>query len=132
MESDLSAIPQSMSQLEAVGPKELANFASVAVVVGGGLPPHDKSTAFISPCRKPDLTRGDETQINPWEKVVVTEEGIDNWRAQLFGHDIRNFPKTRPEGMQQELFNELKKKYVAPTRIRAKRQEKDDDDEATK
>ena len=34
--------------------------------------------------------------------------------------------------MSQELFNELKKKYVAPTKIRAKKAEEEDEDQSKK
>lgn len=87
---------------------------------------NDRSLAVISPCRKSKIS--DESMLNPWEKVVVTQEGIDNWRAQLYGCSIEKFPKVRPEFMTPELFNELKKKYVAPTKIRAKKADEEDED----
>ena len=59
--------------------------------------------------------------LNPWEKVVVTVEEYDNWRAQMYGLSIKNFPKVQPPNMPFEIFNELKRKYVAPTKIRVKK-----------
>ena len=72
---------------------------------------------MISPCQKRKVT--DPKLLNPWEKVVVTQQGIDNWRAQLYGVDVHDFPKVKPDNMPQDLFNELKKAYVIPTRIKA-------------
>lgn len=80
---------------------------------------NDNSLQVVSPCRKAKVT--DEIKLNPWEKVVVTQEGIDNWRAQLYGLNVSNFPKIKPEGMSAELFNELKKKYVIPTKMKLKK-----------
>ena len=82
---------------------------------------HDSnSLALISPCRKPVIV-GSNSVLNPWEKVVVTVEEYDNWRAQMYGLTIKNFPKVQPPNMPFEIFNELKKKYVAPTKIRVKK-----------
>ena len=78
------------------------------------------SLALISPCRKPVIV-GSNSVLNPWEKVVVTVEEYDNWRAQMYGLTIKNFPKVQPPNMPFEIFNELKKKYVAPTKIRVKK-----------
>lgn len=59
--------------------------------------------------------------MNPWEKVVVTVDEYNNWIAQLYGANIRAFPKVKPTNMPIEIYNELKKKYVVPTKIRVKK-----------
>ena len=50
-------------------------------------------------------------RLNPGEKVVVTQEGIDDWRAQLYGLDLNRFPKTKPADVPDGIFDELKKRY---------------------
>ena len=52
------------------------------------------SLKIVSHCRKSKIN--DFSRLNPWEKIVVTQEGIDNWRAQLYGTDLNNFPKNKP------------------------------------
>ena len=38
------------------------------------------------------------------EKVVVTEEGLDDWIAQMYGVSLTKFPKRRPPGMDSYLY----------------------------
>ena len=71
----------------------------------------------------------DEQKLNPWEKVVVTMEGIDDWRAQLYGADIKNFPKVRPDNMPVDLYTELKKKYIVRTKINKAKKDHDEAEE---
>jgi hypothetical protein len=33
------------------------------------------------------------------EKIVVTDEALDDWMAQLYGFSIYNLPKRKPVGM---------------------------------
>lgn len=86
----------------------------------------DKSLAIISPCKKDRVT--DSKMLNPNEKVVVTQQGIDNWRAQMYGLDIKNFPKIKPQGMPLDLYTELKKLYVVRTKIKASSKNPNDQD----
>lgn len=54
----------------------------------------------------------------------------------MYGVDVKNFPKLKPEGMPQDLYNELKKTYKVKTRVRHsqknKAEEEDDDEEDKK
>ena len=90
--------------------------------------PKDNTLDIISPCRKPRIG-SQEQGINPWEKIVVTEEGVDSWKAQLYGVDIKNFPKTRPEGMPQDLYLDFKRKYDVRYKVRAKKSNEDEDED---
>jgi len=47
------------------------------------------------------------------EKVFVTDEGLDDWLAQMYNVSISNFPKRRPPGMPNELFERLKERHMA-------------------
>lgn len=44
----------------------------------------------------------------------MTKEEYDNWITQLYGHNIKNFPKVQPPNMPDKLFKQLKKLYVTP------------------
>lgn len=41
----------------------------------------------------------------------------------MYGLTINNFPKVQPPNMPADIFQELKKKYVAPTKIRVKKKD---------
>ena len=60
------------------------------------------------------------------EKVVVTQEGIDDWRAQQFGIKLDNFPTVRPAIMDPDVFDELKEKYGMLNRINYKKIDEED------
>jgi len=45
----------------------------------------------------------------PGEKVVVSEEALDDWIAQMYGFSIDNIPGLKPNGMPQEAYDMLKK-----------------------
>ena len=59
----------------------------------------------------------------------MTEEGVDSWKAQLYGVDIKNFPKIRPEGMPQDLYLDFKRKYDVRYKVRAKKSNDDEDED---
>ena len=43
--------------------------------------------------------------------MVVTQEGLDDWRAQLYGLDLSRFPRVKPANVPEGIFDELKKRY---------------------
>lgn len=51
-------------------------------------------------------------QIGLGERVIVTEHGLDNWRAQQYGVTVDDFPRMKPVSMSDELYEELRRKYV--------------------
>ena len=58
--------------------------------------PCDYSEEAYSPCRyksQNTFVAPKDIGLNPNEKVVVTQEGIDDWRAQLYGIDLNKFPR---------------------------------------
>ena len=42
----------------------------------------------------------------------VTEKGLDQWLASLYGLNVDNFPGRKPDGMPKALFHELFAKYL--------------------
>ena len=43
--------------------------------------------------------------------MIVTQEGLDDWRAQLYGLDLTRFPRHKPANVPDGIFDELRKKY---------------------
>ena len=50
----------------------------------------------------------------------MTQKGIDDWRAQLYGYRLDSFPKSKPEHMPEEIYDELKRKYVYQRKFKTK------------
>ena len=49
--------------------------------------------------------------LRPGEKVVVTQQGIDDWKIQLYGYRLDSVPKVKPDNMPEHVYDEFKKKY---------------------
>ena len=67
-----------------------------------------------SPCKyrtQNTFVAPQDKKLNPNEKVIVTQEGLDDWRAQLYGLDLSRFPKHKPPNVPDGIFDELRKKY---------------------
>lgn len=75
----------------------------------------EKLLEIKSPCKKDPNGMYVGKGVRVGEKVVVTWTDIDDWRAQLYGLRIDNFPNHRPAKMDPALFDELKKKYGSLT-----------------
>ena len=75
---------------------------------------------YPDPCKENAALRPDAIAIRPGEKVVVTEKGIDDWRAQLYGHRLHKFPNVKPQNMPEHIYWELKAKYVDDNDPRSK------------
>ena len=71
---------------------------------------------YPDPCEEKVIEAKESKAIRPYEKVVVTQKGLDNWRAQFHGFSLDEFPKMRPPQMSEALWAELKKKYVYRTK----------------
>jgi len=50
-------------------------------------------------------------QLNSDEKIIVTERGLDDWIAQLYGFTVDTIPRLRPVGMPEPVYSHLRK-YV--------------------
>ena len=50
----------------------------------------------------------------------MTQKGIDDWRAQVYGCRLDSFPKSKPDHMPEEIYDELKRKYVYQRKYKTK------------
>ena len=89
------------------GPHQLDSFFQDHLLTN-----RNQQDEYPDPCKASAKLRPEALGVRPGEKIVVTEEGIDDWRAQLYGLRLQSLPTQKPDNVPEAVYDELKGKYL--------------------